>query len=285
MSPRAANMPRAMTTLSRASVGFVAAAIALAALSSCGGGGSGSASRNGPPVVTPTPILTPRRHTRFDHIIVIEQENRTVDNMFNGFAGADTARTGNRFGQTVALRETALEPTTWNLDHTHRGFVADYDDGKMDGFDHALQHSADTAYTYVQPSDVANYWTLASRFTLADHVFQMNMGPSFAAHVYLVAGQGGYPFAFAGNPTVKTGYGCFNGGRVAYLDMRTPFPGTAGHGPACMDMPVIFDLLDESQMLGKRGQARIGRLAHLVLGRRAAGDQRRVDRIGLGAQV
>src|ERR1700722_19777792 len=125
MSPRAANMPRAMTTLSRASVGFVAAAIALAALSSCGGGGSGSASRNGPPVVTPTPILTPRRHTRFDHIIVIEQENRTVDNMFNGFAGADTARTGNRFGQTVALRETALEPTTWNLDHTHRGFVAD----------------------------------------------------------------------------------------------------------------------------------------------------------------
>jgi phospholipase C len=238
-------MPRAMTAVSRASVGFVAAVCVLIALPSCGGG-SNTASRSAPPVVTPTPTATPGRHTRFEHIIVVEQENRTVDNMFNGFAGAETVRTGNRFGQTVALQETPLEPTAWDLDHTHRGFVADYDDGKMDGFDHALQHSENTAYTYVRAPDVANYWTLASRFTLADHVFQMNMGPSFAAHVYLVAGQGGYPFAFAGNPNHKEGYGCFDGGRVAYLDMRTPFPGARAHGPACMDMPVIFDLLDKA---------------------------------------
>ena len=180
----------------------------------------------------------------FAHVVVVVQENRTVDNLFNGFPGADTVATGMRFGKPVALQPIALEPSI-DPDHSHQGFATDYDNGKMDGFDHEYKNSSSSTYAYVQQSDVQNYWTLASRFTLADEVFQMNMGPSFSAHVNLVAAQAGYPLAFNGNPTTKGGPGCFGAGIVTYIDMRKPFPGTPlSNGPACQDMPTIFDLLD-----------------------------------------
>ncbi len=182
---------------------------------------------------------------KFAHIVVIVQENRTVDNLFNGFPGADTVRKGLRFGQKVPLQPIALEPSI-NPDHSHVGFTEDYDGGKMDGFDHHTSaNGQSSAYVYVRPSDVQNYWTLASRFTLADQMFQMNMGPSFAAHVNLVAAQGGYPYAFAGNAGKINGPpGCLGTSKILYVDMRTPYPGVLSQGPACMDMPVIFDELD-----------------------------------------
>ena len=182
---------------------------------------------------------------QFSHVIVIVQENRTVDNMFNGFPGADTVTTGERKGKTVSLQPIALEPAV-DPDHTHLGFIDDYDNGKMDGFDHEFGSNR-TAYAYVQQSDVQNYWTLAQRFTLADEVFQMNMGPSFAAHVNLVAAQGGYPMAFAGNPAKGSSGlpGCLGNEQVPYIDMRVPYPNkTLTDGPACADMQTIFDLLD-----------------------------------------
>ena len=184
---------------------------------------------------------------QFQHVIVIVQENRTVDNLFNGFPGADTVTSGVRRGKTVQLEQIPLEPAV-DPDHTHDGFVLDYDNGKLDDFDHEFGKNR-TAYAYVQQSDVQNYWTLASRFTLADETFQMNMGPSFAAHVNLVAAQGGYPMAFAGNPTTgsKGPPGCLGSDTVAYLDMTLPYPQkTTATGPACMDMETIFDLLDQN---------------------------------------
>jgi phospholipase C len=104
----------------------------------------------------------------------------------------------------------------------------------------------------VKHADVANYWELASRFTLADKVFQMNMGPSFAAHVNLVAAQGGYPYAFAENARAMRGLpGCLGTSKIDLIDMLTPFPGMTFLGPACLDMQTIFDLLD-AQHIGWR---------------------------------
>jgi phospholipase C len=193
-----------------------------------------------------------RSHTlagRFSHVVVIVQENRTVDNLFNGFPGADTVRTGSRNGQTVTLKEARLEPSI-DPDHSHDGFVADYDGGKMDGFDHQYgTKAAHTNYMYVRQSNAQNYWTLGQRFTLADEVFQMNMGPSFAAHVNLVAAQGGYPYAFAGNAGKQKGPpGCLGTSKILYVDMRTPYPGTESKGPACLDMATLFDSLDTASI-------------------------------------
>jgi phospholipase C len=195
----------------------------------------------------PSPVKPNSLFGHFQHIIVLIQENRTVDNLFNGFPGADTVQRGNRFGTMVKLIPQALQPAEGGS-HSHQSFVNDYDNGKMDGFD--WQSKANhTTYAYVRRSDVANYFALGERFTLADEVFQMDMSPSFASHVYLVSGQGGYPWAVTSNETGRFPDGCYGNDTTQKVDLRTPFPGVVVDGkPACMDFPTIFDLLDSAQV-------------------------------------
>jgi phospholipase C len=131
--------------------------------------------------------------TPIKHIIIIIQENRSFDNLFNGFPNADTVQTGKMHtGQTIALHSWSLSGTG-DPGHNHTDWVAAYDGGKMDGFDLEDYYNGNPVgtfpYAYVPESDVAPYWTLASEFTLADRMFQSNTGPSFPAHQYLIAGQ------------------------------------------------------------------------------------------------
>ena len=69
------------------------------------------------------------------HVVIIFQENRSTDNLFNGLPGADTVRVGlTTGGGHVRLKPVGLtEP--YDLDHAHSGFVTEYADGKLDGFD------------------------------------------------------------------------------------------------------------------------------------------------------
>jgi phospholipase C len=134
---------------------------------------------------------------RIKHVVIIIQENRTTDNLFNGFPGADTVMSAIKHdGTRVPLQQAALGDPI-DPCHLQSCFVADYDDGKMDGWDDAREDGL-TSYTYVRQSDIQPYWTLASRYTLADRMFQDNTGPSFPAHLYLIAGQAasidGLPF-------------------------------------------------------------------------------------------
>ena len=108
------------------------------------------------------------------HVVVIVQENRTVDNLFNGLQGADTVQFGkNKQGQTVQLREIPLT-APYDISHKHSAFMQDYDNGKMDGFNTETENcysknsyrcpQADVAsYAYVRRSDVEPYFDLASR--------------------------------------------------------------------------------------------------------------------------
>ena len=221
----------------------LAATFATALLAACAGN-STTATIPGRPPSSPPPAVQP-----FQHVIVIVQENRTVDNMFNGFPGADTVRQGNRNGTIVPLIQVPLQPQltrVHDLGHGHNAFVDDYDGGKMDGFDHEFTPDEGTAYAYVDPHDVRTYWTLASRFTLADEVFQANIGPSFPAHIAIIAGQTGYPLAVDNNPTNNSGLtGCFGSERSrprrhAHAVSRA----NVKNGPACVEVQTVFDLLD-----------------------------------------
>jgi phospholipase C len=135
------------------------------------------------------------------HVIVIVQENRSFDNMFNGFPGADTAQTGQSQGGAVPLVAVPFE-TNPVIDpgHYHYSFTAAYDGGLMDGFNgegtysnvgtyHQVPSPPNFAYAFLPQSETKPYWTLAKQFTLADRMFPSNSGPSFPAHQYLIAGQ------------------------------------------------------------------------------------------------
>lgn len=139
------------------------------------------------------------RESRFiKHIVVIVQENRTVDNLFNGFPGADTVNEGkNTNGQIVHLAPTLLT-APYDISHKHSAFLLDYDKGHLDGFSTEKERCFSkrrkcpwhgvAAYAYVPRSGVQPYWDLAQQYTFADRMFQTNQGPSFPAHQYIVSG-------------------------------------------------------------------------------------------------
>src|ERR1700685_1167857 len=74
-------------------------------------------------------------HGPIKHVIVIILENRTFDNVFNGFPGADTVTYGyDHLGNKVPLKATPYVGPC-DPDHSHEAWVADYNGGKMNGFD------------------------------------------------------------------------------------------------------------------------------------------------------
>jgi phospholipase C len=189
----------------------ISAAGLTAALSACGGGGSsggaspGGGGRTPPPRVTPSPpatptpvpVTSPTPNGKIAHVVIIVQENRSFDNLFAGFPGADSATSGpTHTGQIVQLQPWALE-APGNLGHERPDFDIEYANGQLNGFDLAQVIGtglpANFAYSFVPHSDPQSeagpYWTLAQRYTLADHLFQSNSSGSFTAHQYLIAAQ------------------------------------------------------------------------------------------------
>jgi phospholipase C len=163
---------------------------------------------------------------KIQHVVIIFQENRTPDNLFQDpvliARGADIQNYGvNSLGQTIPLAEINLgtvgpNPDNYDLSHAHSAFVSMYNSGKMDGADLIPTYAcpatvancppANPQFRYVNPADVQPYFRLAEQYTFADRMFQTNQGPSFPAHQFILSGTsapavGSNLFA-AENPTV-----------------------------------------------------------------------------------
>jgi phospholipase C len=141
------------------------------------------------------------------HVVVIFQENRTPDNLFQDpvliSRGADIVQQGkNSSGQTVTLTPINLgtagsNPQNFDLDHSHSAFVSMYDGGNMDGADKIgcwpqaqcpPNAHPNPQFMYVTPSDVVPYFVMAEQYTFGDRMFQTNQGPSFPAHQFIYGG-------------------------------------------------------------------------------------------------
>ncbi|MBV8490042.1 MAG: hypothetical protein JO199_05870 [Candidatus Eremiobacteraeota bacterium] len=124
------------------------------------------------------------------HIVIVFQENRSFDNLFAGYPGADTAMSGKMSdGQTVALSPVSLVSN--DICHGYWDGINDYDNGAMDHFDQncgASGYSGRFAYSYVERSQTRPYWQMARYYTLADHMFPPLMGPSWTAHLTIISG-------------------------------------------------------------------------------------------------
>jgi uncharacterized repeat protein (TIGR01451 family) len=173
------------------------------------GGGSPMATASDPTTIGPQQI---------DHVVIIFQENRTPDNLFQGLCAAnggvpgcdptgtnpaqyDIASSGlTSTGATIPLTPvTGGLVTAYDLGHGHFDFlqVCDYQSSsntcKMDGANKNLCNpSADCPafpeYQYVPSPAVQPYLTMAATYTFGDHMFQTNQGPSFPAHQYILSG-------------------------------------------------------------------------------------------------
>ncbi|HEU5480026.1 MAG TPA: hypothetical protein VFU90_09350, partial [Candidatus Tumulicola sp.] len=72
----------------------------------------------------PTPIR---------HVVIIFQENRTPDYMFQDVPGANVVKSAiDSYGERVYLHKQSLA-VAYDLGHRRRDFVGDYNGGKMNG--------------------------------------------------------------------------------------------------------------------------------------------------------
>jgi phospholipase C len=156
----------------------------LLAIAGCG---SGSSPGTGP---IPRPTSTPEKAV-IEHVVIIVQENRSFDNLFPGFPGADAPKYGLNGTTRVVLQPVRLE-SPQILENNWRDSILAWDNGKMDGFEREYLepsggHSL-LAYSFVPLAETVPYWTMAKQYALADHMFPTEFGPSFTAHLTLIGG-------------------------------------------------------------------------------------------------
>ncbi len=182
-----------------------AVSIALAAsmaLSACGGSSSS----------LPGALSFGKHHgsgsTPIQHVVMIVQENRSFDNFFATFPGANGATRGKEkvkdngkwITKSVKLKAgNLLLPS--DITHCRAAFLLAYDGGKMDGFNLERRGPCGRGgtiggskpaklypYQYVQPAQIAPYWDIANQWVLADAMFQTQGSGSFTAHQDLIRG-------------------------------------------------------------------------------------------------
>ena len=149
---------------------------------------------------------------KIKHIVVIMQENRSLDEYFGLYPGVNgLPRQNGQF--TVCVPDPAnggyvrpyRDPTDRNGGGPHgsASATADVDGGKMDGFigqaeggrkgcvetvDPTCTNSVKTdVMGYKDARDIPNYWAYAENFVLQDEMFQPNASWSFPEHLYLVS--------------------------------------------------------------------------------------------------
>ena len=155
----------------------------------------------------------------FQHIVVIFQENRTPDNLFQGLCAAPygsaklcsttpstsqyNIQTGNWLdknssGGTIQPKTVPLG-NKYDLSHAHSAFVAMCDRNpstgvcKMDGAGNIACSGAcppKPQFSFVDNSNhILNpYLDLATQYGWANYMFQTNQGPSFPAHQFIFGG-------------------------------------------------------------------------------------------------
>jgi phospholipase C len=145
------------------------------------------------------------------HVVVIMQENRSFDNYFGTFPGADGIPM--RHGKPIACLPDPLaghcirphhDPRNVDRDlwHDAWSYVDDYDGGRMDGFARTSTicssgphhprckpnpHLAIEAMGYHDQREISNYWAYAKHFVLQDHMFEPTDSWSLPAHLYLLS--------------------------------------------------------------------------------------------------
>jgi phospholipase C len=244
-------------------IGLVAAGGFLLGLNGCNGGSSGAVGSS----------------NKIQHVVVIFQENRTPDNLFQDPVligrNADIAQSGmNSKHQTITLSQIDLgtvgsNPQNYDLSHAHGAFVQMCDLNAstgvcaMDGADligvtcatgAANCPPANPQFMFVNPADVQPYFQMAEQYTFADRMFQTNEGPSFPAHQFIISGTSapsrGSNLFVAENPEGVKGAtnntGC-TAPSAEYVEQINP-AGVESPIYPCLEHRTVTDLLDAANI-------------------------------------
>jgi phospholipase C len=149
------------------------------------------------------------------HIVFIIKENRTFDNYFARYPGAEGTKTGKTSdGRRVKLSVATdvLEP---DLGHSFLDGVESINGGKMDGFDLVTNGETLNGYSSFKRKGIPNYWKYADNFVLGDRMFTSMYGPTFPEHLYTVAAQAGRVVGNKDQTNMEGGY-CDDPGETVF---------------------------------------------------------------------
>ena len=154
---------------------------------------------------------TASQNLPIQHVIIVVQENRTIDNLFQNdpnLSGVHFSPTGKCGNQTITLTSYQLD-ACFDASHAHTAWETSYDGGVMDGFCQipsgikgctaqqqvgiptCMVNGATVKcpqYTTVNASQIDQYFQIAKNGGFANYMFQTNQGPSFPAHQFLFTG-------------------------------------------------------------------------------------------------
>ena len=183
------------------------------------------------------------------HVVIIVKENRTFDQLFGRFPGAEGTTTGNSHGRTFPLYPGVYQIPIAKIPHSYHDALRDWDHGKMDGFSHSSRLIR-WVYSQMRPEQIPNYWHWAKEFVLADKFFSSAQGRSFPNHLFTIAAQsaGVHDVPF---PTLKTPQGANTWGCDApkrELVRVTAPDGDQAKVPPCFDIPTLGDRLTAAKI-------------------------------------
>jgi phospholipase C len=211
--------------------------------------------------------------SKITHVVIIFQENRTPDNLFNGLPGADTVRSGkNSQGESVPLRPIRLT-APYDVSHKHGAYLVEYANGKLNGFNKVESKCQARrrcpprdvrAYGYVPRTEVEPYFEMARRYTFGDRMFETNQGPSFPAHQYIISGtstvRNGSRLRAASNALTPSGK--FTGGcdspPGSYVMLIDPSGNEDRETYPCFNRLTLMDLLDRRSLTWRYYEAHLG---------------------------
>lgn len=136
------------------------------------------------------------------HVIIVMQENRSFDNYFGTFPGADGIPRRNGV-PTVCVpdpaRHRCVRPFLDNTDinrggpHGPAAAAVDINGGRMDGFVAEAERNnrspewATDVMGHHNGRSIPNYWTYARRFVLQDRMFASSSSWSLPEHLFMVS--------------------------------------------------------------------------------------------------
>ncbi len=221
-----------------------AMAVAGATLFSCTGGR----------VLTRVTDATPAIDTRWPikRVIYLFMENRSFDNLFGKYPGANGTTVGVKHGQEVPL----IRSPEWlpgDLPHDRAAHLSSMNGGMLDGFDLGV-YGPVYAYSQFDPDQVPSYWALADDYVLSDNFFASVGGPSYPNHFFFVAGQAGgaldnpenIEVEWIGDKKFKS-WGCDAVGDDVFVFVKDD-KGNLTKRNTCFDFETEGDLLEEARI-------------------------------------
>jgi phospholipase C len=183
--------------------------------------------------------------SNIQHIVFIIKENRSFDNYFGTFPGADGATSGLiSTGERILLGHTP-DRTTRDLGHGWPDAHTAIDGGRMDRFDLVQDGNVNNDFLSMSQyidSDIPNYWSYAEHFALGDHMFGSIAAESFPNHLYAVSSQAG---GVTSNPD-SLAWGC-----DAVQSTTVQVMDTSGHTTdvfPCFEFQTVADRLESANV-------------------------------------